>query len=916
MTVLVVRGACEHNLQNVDVELSHGTLVVFSGVSGSGKTSLAFDTIYAEARRRYWMTVARTGQGQALKAPRVRRLDGLSPAVAIGQARPRHNPRVTVATLAGLHDYLRLLFARLGVPHCLVCGTQVRSQSFEEVYEQAAGLPAGTGLLVLAPRWLGKGGDPGLLLAEIDRAGYRRLRLDGRIVLLEEVEPRELVGRIEIVVDRLVVKADTTRRLKGSLQAALEIGQGHIGLVYLEREREAFFAVRPSCPSCQTPFPAQTPALFSFNSVHGACPQCRGLGTQSGLDFDQMWAGGQANVEDALGALWRDFGHRELRDRVYRFCQRHKIDPEQPIGEWSEEAAARLWDGGGRRGAFKGVGPWAQERRQKAEGEELAWLEERLGDTPCPACQGSRLLPEARAVEIDGHTLDQILALSIAEGASLLGQIRFSGPRATAGDSIRARLLQILERLADLGLPYLQLGRRADSLSSGEWQRLRLGAVLGASMTQVLYVLDEPSAGLHPRDVDRLLGAVESLRDGGNTVLVVEHDAAVLRRADTVVDMGPGAGVAGGRIVAVGNPREVAGSPGPTGRHLRGEISVGKSRGRPAAGWLELVGASGHNLQRLTVRFPLGNLVCVTGVSGSGKSTLVNDTLKPLLAAHLQGARHRPLDYISCDGLEQLERVVGVDQRPIGLTPRSNAATYTGLLAPIRQLFAERPEARLRAYRPAHFSFNAPQGACGACGGRGSRSLRQAWREEMEAVCGSCSGRRYKAEVLEIRYRGLNLAEVLDLSVAQALEIFAAVPEAARRLQVMDDVGLGYLRLGQPASSFSGGEAQRIKLAAELSRPQRAHTLYMLDEPTIGLHLEDVRLLVNLLQRLVDQDNSVIVVEHQIELIAAADYVIDLGPEGGEGGGRVVATGPPAAIADEEKSWTGRFLRPYLQGGD
>ncbi len=913
MSRIVVRGACQHNLRNVDIDLDHGRLVAFSGVSGSGKTSLAFDTLYAEARRRYWLTVAQAGQMPALRSPRVSRLEGLSPAVAIGQARPRHNPRATVATLAGLHDYLRLLFARLGVPHCLVCGTQVRSQSFEEVYEQAAGLPEGTGLLVVAPRWLAKSDQAGPLLEEIDRAGYRRLRLGGQVALLDEIESRDLRGRVEIVVDRLIVKAETTRRLKGSLQAALEIGQGHIGLIYLDRDQEAFFAVRPSCPSCQTPFPAQTPALFSFNSVHGACPQCRGLGTQSGLDFDQVWVGGQANIEDALGPLWRDFGHGDLRDKVYRFCKRHKADPEQSIGQWPEAVAARLWDGGGRRGAFKGVGPWGQERRQEAEGDELAWLEERLGASPCPACQGSRLLPEARSVEIDGHTLDQITGLSVAEAAALFEEIEFSGPRAAVGDDIRARLLQVLGRLDDLGLPYLPLGRRADSLSSGEWQRLRLGAALGASMTQVLYVLDEPSAGLHARDVERLLGALESLRDGGNTLLVVEHDAAVLRRADTVVDMGPGAGVSGGRIVAVGAPEEVTRSTGLTGRHLRGEISVGESRGRPASGWLELAGASGHNLRRVTVRFPLGNLVCVTGVSGSGKSSLVNDTLKPLLAAQLQGAGRVPLEYGTCTGLEQLERVVGVDQRPIGLTPRSNAATYTGLLAPIRQLFAERPESRMRAYRPAHFSFNAPQGACLVCGGRGSQPLRQAWREEVETTCGACGGRRYKAEVLEIRYRDLHIAEVLDLSVAQALELFAVVPEAARRLQVMADVGLGYLRLGQPASSFSGGEAQRIKLAAELSRPQRAHTLYILDEPSIGLHLEDVRLLVDLLQRLVDQQNSVIVVEHQIELIAAADHIIDLGPEGGQAGGEVVATGPPAAIAATD-SWTGRFLQPYLQG--
>ena len=914
-----IRGASEHNLRDVDIDLPHGALIAISGVSGSGKTSLAFDTIYAEARRRYLMTMDRGGQGlvKQLRAPKVRQLNGLSPAVAIDQHRGWQNPRATVATVAGMYDYLRLLFARLGQAHCLVCGAEVAAQRFEEVHERVAGLPEGARLLVMAPRRLGEHESEKELMEWVDRAGYRRLRVDGEQILLDDVKSDGLQGRrIEVVVDRLVVKADTARRLHGSLQAALELGEGRVVLEVLGGEEMAF-AVRPSCGRCGVPFKDITPALFSFNSSQGACPDCRGLGVQSGLIFSQIFGGGRATIEEALGALWQEFGHGELRQKLRRFCERYGVDADVPVGEWDADVAEKCWNGAGKRGAFLGVRRWLERLRARAADAELSWLDERLGDAPCESCGGTRLGPEALAVEIEARSIAALSALCIEAVAAFFADLHFEGPRAPIGERVVAQIRQNLATLLDLGLGYLPLARRADSLSSGEFQRLRLGSVLGSGMTQVLYVLDEPSIGLHARDADRLLQALQRLRDGGNTVLMVEHDAVFIGRADFAVDLGPGAGIEGGRIVAAGPPAAVAQSEALTGRYLRGELAVGQNRQRSPGqgGWLQLKGATGHNLQEVSVAFPLGNLVCITGVSGSGKSTLVHETLYPLLAGQLQRAERRPLAYESCAGVEQLERVVAVDQRPIGRTPRSNAATYTGLLTHIRHLFAEVPEARLRGYRPGHFSFNS-EGACEECGGSGVSAVRQGVFEALEIPCSACGGRRYKREILDVRYRDLSIADVLELSAAAATEIFDAIPEVSQRLQLLREVGLGYLHLGQAAHSLSGGEAQRVKLAAELGRPQRAHTLYILDEPTTGLHLEDVRFLVELLQRLVDEDNSVIVVEHHIELIALADYVIDLGPEGGAGGGRVVATGTPGEISRVQSSWTGQYLRQYLDRGE
>lgn len=908
---LVVREACEHNLRGVSLDLPHQSIVAVSGPSGSGKTSLVLDTIYAEARRRFLAALDQGGNWRTLRVPKAGRIDGLAPALALAGGGGRPSPRATVATLSGLYELLRLLFARCGRPGCLRCGGRVQTHRFEEASEAAASMPDGTRLMILAPRRPREDETPEQVLAAVDRAGYRHLRLDGRDLLLEEVAPAHLARaqHLSVVVDRLVVKRGITRRLQGSLQAALEVGDGQVIISVLGTGSELVFAVRPACSACGAPFPALEPALFSFNSAAGACAACRGLGVQSGSSYEQVFAAGRATLEGALGPLWHDFGHGDLRDRLQAFCRRHQVDPEQPVGDWAGQAAARLWRGEGRRGRFIGLERWLERAGAKAQGEELTWLEERLDDVPCARCGGARLRPESLAVELGGASIAAVGECAVAAAGEWLESLDFPAAKAPMGEAIRAQISRRLRLLQELGLEYLQLNRRADTLSSGEFQRLRLGSALSSGTTQMLYVLDEPSTGLHARDAAQILDALRALRDAGNSVFLIEHDAALLRGADWLVDMGPGAGTAGGQVVAEGTPSEVAAAESLTGRYLRGALQLPRTRARRPQGWLVLAGARGHNLRQLDVQWPLGTLTCVTGVSGSGKSSLVSHTLHPLLAAKLHGAQRRPLPYSACTGVEQVERVVAVDQRPIGRTARSNAATYTGLLGPIRRLFAELPEARLRGYRPGHFSFNSPEGACDRCKGRGAAG-------ELEVVCRACSGRRYRAEVLDVRYRQHHIAEVLELSVAAASAFFAAVPQVAQRLATLAEVGLGYLHLGQPATSFSGGEAQRVKLAAELGRSRPEHALYILDEPTVGLHLEDVRLLLALLQRLVDEGNTVVVVEHHLEFIAAADWVIDLGPEGGRAGGAIMACGRPEEVAHAAGSHTGAHLQKLFAAQD
>jgi len=919
--IIAIRGAAEHNLREVDLDLPQGALVCVSGVSGSGKSSLVHDTIYAEARRRYLLALDAAGAGPAgrLHVPRYRKITGLTPAIAVAQSASHQSSRSTVATLTGLHDFLRVLYARLGEAHCLECGAQVEAHRFEEVYETAAGLREGTRLVVLAPRRLAADGDRQSWLAEIERTGYRRLRLGGELRLLEEVEASDLSpGRVDVVVDRLVVKVDTMGRLKGSLQAALEVGAGQVALLTVNGDEELrTFAVRPACSECGAPFASLTPALFSFNSPIGACPACRGLGVIRAPGRGALFGNGRLSLEEALGPLWRDFGHGDLQRRVDGFCEGAGVDAETPVGDWPEEALTRLWRGEGRRGGFTGVRRWLERRGAKAAGPELAWFEEHGEDSVCPDCGGARLSPQALAVLVGGVTIASLAALPAAEARQRLRELTFGELESQAAAAILARLDAGLASLCDLGLGYLALDRGGTTLSAGEAQRVRLAAAIGSGMTQVLYTLDEPTAGLHARDAARLLAALRQLRDRGNTVLVVEHDLEVIAGADCVVDMGPGAGVEGGQVSAVGTPSEVAAAGSATGRHLAGARPGPPARRRPAgsAGWLCLRGASGHNLQQVDLRLPLGALVCVSGVSGSGKSSLVHQTLLPALAARLQDAETVPLPFDACEGVEQVTRVLAVDQRPIGRTSRSNAATYTGILTDLRRLLAELPEARLRGYRPSHFSFNAPEGACPECSGSGTAEVRRGPHGDLEVPCPSCGGRRYNREVLEIRYRERSVADILELSVAEAMALFDPIPDVARRLRLLDELGLGYLHLGQPASSLSGGEAQRVKLAGELGRPRRAGTLYILDEPTTGLHLDDIYFLAELFQRLVDEGNTVLVVEHCMEMLAAADWLVDMGPDSGPEGGQIVAAGPPATVAAAD-THTGRRLGPVLERGE
>ena len=918
---ILIRGATEHNLRDVDLDLPCESLICVSGVSGSGKSTLVHDTLYAEARRRYLLTLDAAGTGPAgrLPAPRFTKITGLTPAIAVGQGAGRQSPRSTVATLTGLHDYLRVLFSRLGEAHCLECGAAVEAHRFEEVYETAAGLREGTRLVVLAPRRLNPGDDRGAWLAGVERTGYRRLRVGGELQLLEEITPASLpVGRVDVVVDRMVVKPDTMRRLKGSLQAALEVGAGQVALLTMNGDEDPrTFAVQPACSSCGVPFAALTPALFSFNSPIGACPRCRGLGAVRTPGFDGIFDGGRLSLEEALGRLWGDFGHGDLRTRLGQFCKGAGVDEESAVGDWPPDATQRLWQGEGRRGGFTGLRRWLERRAAKAAAAELVWFEEHGDSVPCQTCDGSRLSPQAMSVHLGEHTIASLTALSVARARVAMAGLSFGDMERDAAQAIVSRLESGLRSLCELGLGYLSLDRRGDTLSTGEFQRVRLAAAIGSGLTQVLYTLDEPTAGLHARDATRLLSALQQLRDRGNTVLVVEHDLEVIAGADYVVDMGPGAGVEGGTVVAAGTPSEVASADSPTGRHLAGVCKPAESRRRPVGccGWLHLRGARGHNLADVDLDVPLGNLVCVAGVSGSGKSSLVHLTLLPVLAARLQEAERRPLAFDSCEGAEQLGRVLAVNQRPIGRTSRSNAATYTGILTDLRRIYAELPESRLRGYRPSHFSFNAAEGACPECAGSGAAEVRGGPYGELEVPCPGCGGRRYNREVLEIRYRDRSIADVLELSVTEALNAFEPIPDVARRLRLLGDLGLGYLHLGQPASSLSGGEAQRIKLAGELGRPQRAGTLYILDEPTTGLHFDDIFFLVELLQRLVDSGNTVLVVEHNLELMAAADWLIDMGPESGPDGGHVVATGTPQQVAEGD-THTGRHLaRALARGG-
>ncbi len=932
--VIAVRGARAHNLRNIDVDIPRHRLIVLTGVSGSGKSSLAFDTIYAEGQRRYVESLsayARQFLGQ-MEKPDVDSIDGLSPAIAVEQRTAARNPRSTVATTTEIYDYLRLLFARAGQQYCPTCGDPIGRQTVDEMVDRILALPAGTRILVLAPVVRGRKGEHVEVLAEARRSGFLRARIDGEIVELEDDGSIELDKKrthtIEIVVDRLVVDPAKRGRLHDSLETALKSSGQGAALVEAAGE-ELLFSERAACLKCGRSFEPLEPRVFSFNSPYGACPECDGLGTHLEIDVEKVVPDSSLSLNEGAFKPWSSADSRWTGAILRALTRHYNFSLDTPFRRLPKRIRDVLLFGSGTeeldftwaskrlkatmRRPFEGVIPsLARRYRQTSSPAVRESIAAFMSSLPCPGCGGRRLRPESLAVRVAGKTIAEVTAMSVVEARDFFAGLELP-PRAQA--IARELVKEIGDRLAflaDVGLDYLTLDRSAATLSGGEAQRIRLATQVGSRLTGVLYVLDEPSIGLHPRDNRRLIDTLAGLRDLGNTVLVVEHDRDTIRAADHVIDLGPGAGVNGGWLVAAGSPAAIAAHPdSATGRYLAGSQAIPARTVRRAGSgkWLEVIGARAHNLKSIDIAFPLGTFICVTGVSGSGKSTLVSDVLYRALARIRNRAGDPPGAHERIEGVAAIDKVIDVDQSPIGRTPRSNPATYTGAFDAIRALFAQLPEAKMRGYAPGRFSFNVKGGRCEACAGDGVTRIEMHFLPDVYVTCEVCRGKRFSRETLEVRYRGASIADVLEMTVDEALEFFSAFPSLNRKLATLKSVGLGYLGLGQPATTLSGGETQRVKLAAELGRVSTGRTLYILDEPTTGLHFEDVRQLLEVLDRLVELGNTVIVIEHHLDVIRAADYVIDLGPEGGEGGGRIVATGTPEAVAQETSSHTGAALR-------
>ncbi|MBS1162153.1 MAG: excinuclease subunit UvrA [Burkholderiaceae bacterium] len=941
MDCLRIRGARTHNLKNVDLDLPRGRLIVVTGLSGSGKSSLAFDTLYAEGQRRYVESLSTYARQflQLMEKPDVDLIEGLSPAIAIEQKAGLHNPRSTVGTVTEVHDYLRLLFARAGAPHCPDHPQQpLAAQSVAQMVDAALALPADSRVIVLAPLVRGRKGEFAELLADLQVQGFVRLRVDGAIVELSDLPKlaRTEKHSIDVVVDRLKVRPEARGRFAESFETALRVADGRALLLDTDNGSEQLFSSRHACPVCSYSAPDLEPRLFSFNSPSGACPNCDGLGRVDYFDEGRVVEHPELSL--AAGAIpgWdrRNGYYFQLLTSLARHAA---VDLERPFGELPEAFRRQVLHGTGeeavaftyssergrkvtRRHPFEGVLPNLERRWRETDSPAVREALGRLRSAhPCPACDGTRLRREARFVFIgegsQRRAIFEIERAPLAAALAFFESLRLPGARGEVAMRIVREIAARLRFLTDVGLTYLTLDRAADTLSGGEAQRIRLASQIGSGLTGVMYVLDEPSIGLHQRDNARLIATLKRLRDLGNTVLVVEHDEDAIRAADHVVDMGPGAGANGGEVVAAGTPADVErATESLTGAYLSGRrrIEVPAARVPPGLDWLRLTGARGNNLKEVDLELPVGLFVCVTGVSGSGKSTLVNDTLAAAVARSVHGAAAEPAPYASIEGLEHFDKIICVDQSPIGRTPRSNPATYTGLFTPIRELFAETPVARERGYEAGRFSFNVKGGRCEACQGDGLIKVEMHFLPDVYVPCDTCHGRRYNRETLEVLYKGRNIAEVLELTVEDAARFFSAVPVLARKLATLADVGLGYLRLGQSAITLSGGEAQRVKLSLELSKRDTGRTLYVLDEPTTGLHFHDVALLLSVLHQLRNAGNTVVVIEHNLDVIKTADWVIDLGPEGGDEGGRIVATGTPETIAAEAASHTGRHLAALL----
>ncbi|HLM36605.1 MAG TPA: excinuclease ABC subunit UvrA [Gaiellaceae bacterium] len=932
---LVVHGAREHNLKDVTVRLPRQKLICVTGLSGSGKSSLAFDTIYAEGQRRYVESLSAYARQflQMMEKPDVDSIDGLSPAISIDQKTTSRNPRSTVGTVTEIYDYLRLLYARIGKPHCPVCGRPIAGQSQEAIVDQILQLPKGTKFTVNAPVVRDRKGEFRDVLEELRAEGFTRVKVDGEVKLLEE--PIELDKKfkhtIEVVVDRLVLKDDLRTRLAQSVETAAQLADGLVEIDVVDGEPMTF-SENFACPEHGVGLPELEPRIFSFNSPHGACPRCTGLGAQQEIDPDLLVPDPTLSISEGALVPW-SLGNSSFYESVIQaIADRYEIDLEVPWQELSDERQNLFLFGtdgdkvyiqyrnrmGRRRSymlAFEGIVASLERRyRETDSSQQRERIEEYMSLRPCPVCNGARLKPEVLAVTVGGKNIHEFTRMSVQRAIEFVDRLDLTETEQLIAVRILKEIRERLTFLENVGVGYLQLDRAASTLSGGEAQRLRLATQIGSQLVGVLYILDEPSIGLHQRDNGKLIGTLERLRDLGNTVLVVEHDEQMMRAADHLVDMGPGAGVHGGHVVAEGTAKTVErNAKSITGQFLSGkrEIAVPERRSDDL-GTFTVHGARMHNLKDIDVEFPIAKFICVTGVSGSGKSTLVNEIVYKALANRLHRMRVKPGDHDAVEGIECFDKVIDIDQSPIGRTPRSNPATYTDIFTPIRELYSLTPEAKVRGYKPGRFSFNVRGGRCETCKGDGTIKIEMHFLPDVYVPCETCGGKRYNRETLEVRFKGKSIADVLDMSVEEALRFFAKIPKLRRRLQTLHDVGLDYVKLGQPATTLSGGEAQRVKLAKELGKIATGRTLYILDEPTTGLHFADIEKLLEVLQRLVDAGNTVLVIEHNLDVIKQADWIVDLGPEGGEAGGEVIASGAPEEVAAVDDSATGHYLRAIL----
>ncbi|HEY1502430.1 MAG TPA: excinuclease ABC subunit UvrA [Acidobacteriaceae bacterium] len=925
ITQITVRGARQHNLRDINVQIPRNSLTVVTGLSGSGKSSLAFDTIYAEGQRRYVETLSAYARQflDQIERPDVDSIEGLSPAISIEQKTTSRSPRSTVGTITEIYDYLRLLYASVGVPHCPRCGRQISRQSAEQIVERILALSPGERVTIYAPVVRGRKGEFKDLLDKLDQQGFRA-RIDGEVRDLSD--PPNLEKRknhtIEAIVYRAVLKPGIEKALAASVEKALQMANGLVlvGTQGGSGTAEQLYSSSMACPDCGLDVPKLEPRSFSFNSTYGACPECHGLGSIYDFDPARIITDWSKPLLD--GGLGPGSSSQYLIRLINIAAAKYKIDLKLPFEQLTFKQQELLLCGPPQaeapRTGFHGILAWLRDNLEEARSDTYReWMMQYMSASECPVCHGQRLRPESLAVKIDGRSIAEFTALSMERALEHARSITFTAREALVAERLRKEIVERLQFLNAVGLSYLSLERNAATLSGGEGQRIRLATQIGSRLRGVLYVLDEPSIGLHQRDNQRLISALESLRDLGNTVLVVEHDEETIRHADYVLDLGPGAGRLGGEVVAQGTPDVIMNTPASlTGRYLSGEIStLQRLVPRPTTGkWITVEGARSHNLKDLTVKFPVGVMTVVTGVSGSGKSTLVNDILYRALAQELYGSREAPGAHSKIKGFDLLDKAIRIDQSAIGRTPRSNPATYTGVFTAIRDLFAMLPESRERGYKAGRFSFNVQGGRCEACQGEGQRRIEMNFLPDVYVQCEVCNGRRYNQETLAVKFNGHSIADILDLAIEDALPVLADIPQARQKLETLVDVGLGYIHLGQAATTLSGGEAQRMKLARELSKRQTGRTLYLLDEPTTGLHFDDVRKLLEVLHRLTDLGNTVIIIEHNLDVIRNADWIIDLGPEGGDGGGYLVAEGPPEQIARIPHSYTGQFLRPYYAG--